>query len=514
MNDQHIPVLVGVGQTTEHPQPNNGASPLELMVRAATAAIDDAGLSKQKKHITTVAATGLTVDADMVKTPFKKAYSNLAHSVGVRLGLKDFATVYAATGGNTPQFLVNHYAGEILQGKEQTVLLTGGEALDTMFKRFSPFYKLLFAWNDWREKTSASYVSLGDDSAGNTKTEGAYKMNLPAHVYPIFENALAKHYDRSPNDHRLAIGEMFSRFTSVAAANPYAWFQTERSAEELITEAPHNRMIAFPYTKYLNSIIKVNQAAAVILTSVANAKKMGVSSDRWVYVSGFADQNDHWYVSQRENYHSSPAIRTAGQRALAMAGVGIDDLAYFDIYSCFPSSVQIACDELGIQHNDSRGLTVTGGLPYFGGPGNNYTMHAIAEMVGRLRNDKGAQGLVNANGWYLTKHAIGIYSSAPPKTSLQNLELTKPAALDPQRAPEFTEFANGSARVETFTFLCDKKNQPTSSIIIGRDSKDRRFIANGDIDKATIDFMRHDANVIGSKGHVYKRGRKNHFRFE
>jgi len=94
-------------------------------------------------------------------------------------------------------------------------------------------------------------------------------------------------------------------------------------------------------------------------------------------------------------------------------------MAFFDIYSCFPSAVQIACDEFGIEHNDSRGLTLTGGLPYFGGPGNNYSMHGIVEMIRRARENESEFGLLNANGWYLTKHSMGIYSCQVPEKDWQ-----------------------------------------------------------------------------------------------
>ena len=53
----------------------------------------------------------------------------------------------------------------------------------------------------------------------------------------------------------------------------------------------------------------------------------------------------------------------------------------FDIYSCFPSSVNLGCDALGLDPFDPRGLTVTGGLPYAGGAASACLMHAIATMV-------------------------------------------------------------------------------------------------------------------------------------
>ncbi|MFB2351399.1 hypothetical protein, partial [Priestia megaterium] len=85
------------------------------------------------------------------------------------------------------------------------------------------------------------------------------------------------------------------------------------------------------------------------------------------------------------------------------AGVSLAEIGHFDLYSCFPVAVEIGAEELGLALDDHRGLTVTGGLPYAGGPGNNYAMHSIAVMMRRLRSAREDYGLVTANGWFLTK---------------------------------------------------------------------------------------------------------------
>src|SRR5690606_18969108 len=110
---------------------------------------------------------------------------------------------------------------------------------------------------------------------------------------------------------------------------------------------------------------------------------------------------------------------------------------FFDLYSCFASAVQIGCAELGLSEDDPRGLTVTGGLPYFGGPGNNYVTHSISEMMRRLRANPGKFGMVTANGNYVTKHSFGIYSTEPVQGTWQRENpATLQAELDRQpKAP-------------------------------------------------------------------------------
>jgi acetyl-CoA C-acetyltransferase len=311
-------------------------------------------------------------------------------------------------------------------------------------------------------------------------------MDFPTNVYPLFENALRAHRGRSLEAHQAAMGRLFAPFSAVAAQNPHAWFPTARSPEEIAQEGPDNRMVGFPYTKYLNAIIQVDQSAAVIMASTAKADELGVPAEKRVYLHGCADAHDLWYVSERTNFHSSPAIRMCAQKSFAMAGKTPADLCFIDLYSCFPSAVEIACAEIGLAEDDPRGLTVTGGLPYFGGPGNNYVMHAIAAMIERLRAKPGAFGLITGNGWFLTKHAFGVYSTTPTKGGWKRED---PKAyqkeIDALAPPALNERPSGAGTIETYTVV-HARDRVRLGIVVGRDGEGRRFLANTPEDEATL----------------------------
>jgi acetyl-CoA C-acetyltransferase len=184
-----------------------------------------------------------------------------------------------------------------------------------------------------------------------------------------------------------------------------------------------------------------------------------------VFPHSGADAHDTDSVSHRGDLSSSPGIRAVGRQALELAGVGIDDIAHVDLYSCFPSAVQIAAAELGLAVDDTdRPLTVTGGLSFAGGPWNNYVTHAIATMVGVLRNDAGAYGLCSANGGFITKHAIGVYSTEPPADGFKWSDaqdeadvLTKPRDV----APEDYE---GKVTIEAWTVMHGRDGEPENGI--------------------------------------------------
>jgi len=351
---------------------------------------------------------------------------------------------------------------------------------------------------------------VGDTRPGVSAYEARHGLDRPINIYPIFENALRARDGRSLTDHAARMGALFERFTEVAAENPHAWFPTRRSAEELTRVSDRNRMIGFPYPKLLNAIMEVDQSAGVLVASVQKARELGVPEEKWVYLHGCADAHDLWHVLERQDFHSSPAMRLTGQRAFEMAGIVADDLSYIDLYSCFPSAVQVGAEELGLPLDDPRGFTVTGGLPYAGGPGNNYAMHSVATMAQRLRDAPGTFGLVTANGWYLTKQSTGIYSTAAPG---KPFEREDPSVLQRQidslPHPEIVEALQGRGVIETYTVV-HKREGPFLGIVVGRDANGRRFVANTPNDPGTLAAME-ASEQIGRTGAVTQAGQLNLF---
>ena len=215
---------------------------------------------------------------------------------------------------------------------------------------------------------------------------------LPSHVYPMFEQALRIANNESSDEHRKRIGELWARFSAVAADNPHAWSREALPAEQIWQPGPDNRMISWPYPKLMNSNNMVDQAAVVVLCSAEKAAYLQIPRDQWVFPYAGTDSHDTYSIAERDELHRSPAIRIGGRRALELAGVGVDDLDYVDVYSCFPSAVQVAAAELRLPLDDpQRPLTVTGGLTFAGGPWNNYVMHSIATMTELLRGNPEAR---------------------------------------------------------------------------------------------------------------------------
>jgi acetyl-CoA C-acetyltransferase len=467
--DPRTPVLIGVGQSSD---PIDAVdyrrwSAVDLAAAAAAAAIADAGIDPA--GIDTVAGVRqFEISGPMFTAPLGRS-NNFPRSVAARVGASPGRAVLEVVGGQSPQHLITEFATAIARGEAGTVLLCGSEAISTTR-----------AWAgkpdapDFTEHIEGDLEDRGHGLEGLLDPLGMEHglVDAPSQ-YALFENARRHRLGSSREDYATQLGELFAPFTDVAAANPYAAAPVSRSASELVTVTDRNRMIADPYPRFLVARDQVNQGAAVLLTSVGAARAAGVPESSWVFLHGYADLRER-ELFDRPDLSASPASITAARTALDRAGITARDLTFLDLYSCFPIPVLNICDGLGLSHRDPRGLTVTGGLPFFGGAGNNYSMHAVASMVELLRRDPGTFGFVGANGGSMSKYSAGVYSTTPT-TFTECSDAGIQSALDAAAGPVVNPAPTGPGTLETYTVKYDKHG--AQGIVVGRLPDASRFVA-------------------------------------
>ena len=383
--DPRTPVLVGYGQVNQHTE-DPGVEPVDLMVAASRAAADPRVLE--------------SVDAVRIVNLLSWRYRDPGLLLAQRIRADKAETRYTGIGGNVPQTLVNLACLDIQQGKSDVVLIGGAETWRTRCRLRAAGFK-----PNWTKQDDSVPQAPGSDEGVPMAGPAELRIHLdrPAYVYPLFEQAVRIAAGETPDEHRRRIGELWSQFSAVAAINPHAWSREALTAEQIWKAAPDNRMISWPYTKLMISNNMVDQGAVLILASAEKAEYLQIPSERWVFPYAGADSHDTYAIGERAEFFSSPAIRIAGKRALELAGADIGDIELVDVYSCFPSAVQIAAKELGLPIGDpGRPLTVTGGLTFAGGPWNNYVTHSIATMAEQLVAHPGRRGLITASGGYLT----------------------------------------------------------------------------------------------------------------
>ena len=471
--DPRTPVVIGVGQFTERidDPAYRGMSSVELAAAAATAALADTGADPAAVAAAVDTVLGIRQFEISSKAPAPLGCStNYPRSVCNRIGASPARAVLEPIGGQGPQHAATEFAGAIADGIADVVLLVGSENGSTLRH---------FAKRDDKPDHSETVDGqLEDRGFGYDGLFTKYTLSHGLHgapsQYAMLENARRGRLGLSVADYRRAMAELFAPFTKVAAGNRYSTSPVQRTVDEICTVDADNRMICDPYPRLLVARDQVNQGAAVILTSVQTARRLGVPEGNWVYLRGHADMVDQPMLDRVDLSYNS-ASNLAVEEAMRVAGVGIDGIATFDLYSCFPVPVFNFCDGMGLAGDDPRGLTLTGGLPYFGGPGNSYSLHGIAETVARMRSAPGAFGLVTANGGIMNKYSVGIYSTEAAEWVADNsAELRAEVAARP--VTPVAEQADGPATIETYTVRYDWPVR--TGIVIGRlESDGSRFLA-------------------------------------
>ena len=455
--DDFTPIVIGVAQVEQREDdPSVAKEPLDLMVEAVRVAGEDCGNLKVLE---------LADSVRVIRGIW--GYGNPARQVADRIGAIGAETGLTSLGGNYVQSMTNRSFLDIQSGKNEIVIVTGGECGRTQGRARKAGIEL--DWNPLTREPGASPTTRDDGAApdmflGSSKVtrheaETRRGIQFPIQFYPMFETALRYSNGESVDGHLKRVSELWAGFNRVAVDNPNAWIRKPLSAEEIRTPSPSNRPVSYPYTKLMNSNNSVDQGAALILTSVGKARELGIAEDRWVYPHAGTEAWDHLYVSERENLHSSPAIRLTAAKLFDLTGFGVDDMDQVDLYSCFPAAVQVSANEIGLTHD--RPLTVTGGLTFAGGPLNNYVMHSVARTVDLLRENPGSKGLVTANGGLLTKHALCIYSTDAPEKPFAWANLQDEVDAMPRR--EVTEEHDGSATIETYVVMYDAEAQPSTA---------------------------------------------------
>jgi acetyl-CoA C-acetyltransferase len=449
-----VPVLVGVGQVSNK-DPDRLVHPVDLLEEAARAALADAR-ADLRDRIGAVYAAPLSVFSEAQGGPM----------LAERLGLPAGARHQSRYSGAGPQKNIAHAAREIAEGRLDAALVVGGIAdasvRNARHRGVEPPAPPTSVWSQGSDGVDLERLGGWERPFS---AEGAAGAQMPSSYFAVLASALAAAAGHSAAEHRRWLGELLAPFTQVAASRPeLAWFPEARTADAIAEPAPGNRFVAEPFTKLMCSFPTVDLAAAVLVTSVEVADRIGIPKEVRVFPWSAASAHEHGPPSTWPSIHRAEAYSLAAAAACEAAGVRLDEIDAFDLYSCFPAAVEIGMAAFGIAPGDPRPLTLTGGLPYFGGPGASYALHGIACAVERCRAS-GGLAAVGALGGFVDDFAAGIYSPAPPSRPFTY------AGADVQLQPEqrsvtVVRSADTEALVVAATVLHDRDGGPVDAPVI------------------------------------------------
>jgi len=464
--------VVGVGQVRNRPGLDTPSAddwrpeePARLMATALARAAADAGRAQ------------LLAEADFIGCipPMAWSYDDLPGRVAELAGAKPQHKLEPPGGGEGPILLLDDVANRIADGEIEIALLAGAEAVYSR-RRARAENKAL----DWTPGGDGFPRFMKGMKPFANALELRHGVRQPVDMYPVYENALRARAGRTIDAHQRHVAALMARYSEVAARNPFSWFPEPRTADEIRTVSPKNRWIGFPYPKLMNALMEVDQSAAAIVMSEAAADRLGIAHEKRVAFLGGASANDGWSAAERVDLASSPAYAAATRAALTHSGVTVSDVELFDLYSCFPCAVEFALDALGLRADDPRSPTQTGGLAHHGGPGNDYAMHGLANLVQNLRAGRGRVGWVSGLGMSATKHAVAVLSTDARRVAASDGRATR-VSLPPEsfEGPPLVDAPAGPGRIESYTVTFDRDNKPEKAVLYLRLPDGRRSLAHG-----------------------------------
>ena len=501
--EDSLPIIVGVGQVVDHwdgRDLDKSSSPISLITESIKRAQADAGVFDLVEKIDTLAVVRAYTDSLRKPfDPFGKA-KNFPAAVIEAASLSPKRTIYSTAGGEQPQSLVNELSEDIARGDIRMAMITGGEALATLKTALKKQLAL-----DWSSEADADIEERGTQTDFISKYEMVNGMGLPPQTYAAMEQALRARLGMSKVQYLDYMGGICAGLCKTAQQNPYSQYPQAKSAEFLATASKDNYPICDPYLKWLIAQDAVNQASTLILTSVGYAKELGIDPDQWIYLHGYSDVKEK-LVSERPDLSKSKALELAISGAISSAGIAAGDIAYRDIYSCFPIVVHLASEVLGLDPVSDQ-MSMTGGLSFFGGAGNNYSTHAIATVVEKLRQDRQAYGLVLANGGFMSKQSAGVYSAKTPQAWAEISSEALQAEVDAQPECKLLN-EDCTAVIEAYTVRHDR-NGITHAYLFARNDQGRVMAVAPADHRATMQALHKFDNPVGQTVNIIHREGKN-----
>lgn len=471
------PVLVGIGTITQREEDFTRASePLDLMIAAARAALADAGAG----------APGIGARVQRILVPKGRwRYADPGREVGQAIGAPHARSVLADV-GVLQQTLIADACTRIAAGEIDCALVVGADAGYRMLRA-----RIAQARAGERQQASVpdERMQPREELLHPAELEAGIRMPVP--LYAVIDSAWRARAGIPITQHRRELGALYEQFAAIAADNPHAWRGRPLSATEIAEPSQRNPMQAFPYNRAHCSSWNVDQAGALLLCAADLARKLAVPQERWIHPLASAESNHMLPVSARADIARCPGAEAAAQALLGHAGLAPSQLDLLDLYSCFPVAVKMHAQALAVPAG--RPLTVTGAMPFAGGPFNNYVLQATCRMAQLLREGRGAHGVVSSVSGILTKHGFGLWARGPGSAPFASLDASAAAAAGDPPRPVLAAH-HGHAQVVGYTIVAAGDEQPDSALVLAQTPAGERVWARSQ-DRAMLASMQHEEHV-------------------
>ena len=378
--------------------------------------------------------------------------------------------------GILQQNLINTACNKIQNGEIKASLILGGESrfkiLRSSIENKEYIETLLNTNPDIYEKSPEKLqLDIEEKELGS----------MAVGYYAILESAFRSMLQNNHEEHNNYLSEIYSSYSEIAASNEDGWIEKPLDKEDIKTESNKNLRQAFPYNKYHCTSWNVNQACAIIICSEDVADKLDIPSNKRVYPLASSENNHMITTLQRPNLIEPAGMHLAANFILNICNKNNLIPNLYDLYSCFPVAIQMFAKSLNL--NDIKDKTITGAMPFAGGPLNSYVLHSTAKLIEKLRENNGI-GIVTGVSGMMTKQSYALWSKNK-EIDFTHKDVTKDAEII-EKPLELSEFEDGEGKIVGYTVI-NKKDINKAIIYVETINNKRKLITSSD--KTIIDSM-------------------------
>ena len=457
---KHRSVVIGISAIQQKGDFNDLDEALVLMDKAVKEAISDSGNVLIKDHI------------DEIRIPkgFWK-YRDPGKWIAKNNNFKITPTTYITKIGVLQQNLINEACLKIENGEINASIVLGGEARYKLLR--SLIEKKDYSETELNENPDF-YVKAKEDLYGDEELAELGAMAVG--YYATMETSIRKNNQENVEEHKNNIALMYEEFSNIAANNKDSWLESPYSKEEILTTSQSNKMLAYPYNKLHCTSWNVNQSAALIICNEALADKLKISYEKRVYPIASSENNHMIAVQQRPKLYESVGMTYAANSINNQAmklGLEIDA---FDLYSCFPAAVKMFSKSLNLDSEIPK--TITGSMPYAGGPLNSFVLHSTIKMIEKIRNSEISYGLVTGVSGMMTKQSFCIWGKNYSEQFI--FDDVSEQAKNNEIPIDLSDISQGEGEIIGYTIFEESKNILKAVLYLEDEVKHRKVVSSRD----------------------------------
>ena len=460
-------VVVGISAIQQKGNFENLDEALHLMDKAVKEALSDSGNEHVKDYI------------DEIRIPkgFWR-YRDPGKWIARNNNFKNIPTTYVTKIGVLQQNLINEACQKIETGEINASIILGGEA---RFKQLRAVIEKKEYFETKLDENPDFYIKAKEDLYGDEELAELGAMAVG--YYATMETAIRKNDGEGIEEHQNNIALMYEEFSKIASENKDGWLNHPYAKEDILETSKKNKMLAYPYNKLHCTSWNVNQSAAIIICSEELANELEIDNKKRVYPISSSENNHMIAIQQRPKLYESLGMTYAANSINKMIERLDIKLDAYDLYSCFPAAIKMFTKSIGLDSEIPK--TVTGSMPYAGGPLNSFVIHSTVKMIQKIRALEVKYGLITGVSGMMTKQSFCIWGKEYKEHFIFD-DVTERAKLD-ESPIELSNISEGKGEIIGYTIIEGSENAAKAVLYLDDEKKHRKVVSS--MDKNFINLL-------------------------